>query len=235
MGISIIAAGAAFTNKVDFLFPFAANLVGCWFFGGTAAQSVINRKTGLAQGSFLSAPTFLANGFIADGPTAKYFDSGVAQAGAYTFAAVAALPTTSARIVGMYDASTATIGTHCVNSGSTSITHSVANATRGTLNRSASVNSLAGQRATFASFDGANALLAVYENGRPLAPAAFPTVSTPPATFTFKAGGGNPASFTGGGVFNAAMLWNRALTASEFDVVYTWLAAQMAARGVTLG
>lgn len=235
MGVSLVAAGATVTNKVDFLFPFAANLVGYWLFGGNAAQSAINLKTGLTQGSFLNSPTFSANGFTADGAAAKYFDSGLTQAGAYTFAAVAALPTTSARIVGMYDAGTATIGTHAVNSGSTSITHSVANATRGTLARSASANSLTGQRATFASFDGANALLAVYENGRPLAPAAFPTVSTPPATFTFKAGGGNPATFTGGGVINAAMLYNRALAAWEFDVVYTWLAARMTARGVTLG
>lgn len=235
MGVSITIPNATFTNKVDFLYPFAADMVGYWLFGTDEATSRINLRTGLAQGAFYNSPTFSANGFTTDGAAAKYFDSGITQSGEYTIACVSALPTTTSRVAGFYDSSTSTIGTHCINSEAASIKHIVNNSTRGTLNRTNSADSFAGQRLSIASFDGVTALLAVYEDGRVLAPAAFPIISTPPATFSFKVGGGNSGLFTGGGAANAAILFNRALSQAEFDEVYSWIAPKMTARSVTLG
>lgn len=235
MGVSITVAGATFSNTVDYLYPFAADLTGVWLFGTDEATSRVNLITGAAQGQFYNSPTFSANGFTADGPTAKYFDSELTQGGAYTIVAVSGLPTTLARVAGFYDAGSSTVGTHAINSDTTAIKHIVNNSTRGTLSRTVSANSFTGQRVVMSSFDGSTAQMAVYEGGRPLAPAAFPTVSTPPATFSFKAGGGRTDVYTGGMVINAAMFYHRALSTVEFDEVYSWLAAKMAERSVTLG
>lgn len=234
MSTVIKVPGKTFNNRVDFRFPFASDMVGFWLFGVDEAASSVNLRTGLTQGSFTGSPTFSANGFTHDGADAKFFDSGIVQGGDYTIAAVSALPTELSRVAGFYSPSTTTIGTHCINSNPTTVTHVVNNTTRGTLQRSASSDGYAGQRFSIASFDGAQALLSVYEGGNPISPAPFPQVSTPPETFTFKVGGGNPAVFTGSGVANAAMLWNRALSSVEFDAVYEWINAKVTDRSVVL-